>query len=68
MQASTASAIAAQRRAALAQRVPVWPRLTMGDWFDRLATEYAEREHIYTLEKSTPMRSRARLPIASPKV
>ena len=51
MQASTASAIAAQRRAALAQRVPVWPRLTMGDWFDRLATQYAEREHIYTPEK-----------------
>jgi len=52
MQASTAADIAAQRRAALAQRMPVWQRLTMGDWFDRLAAEFAEREHIYTPEKS----------------
>jgi len=67
MQPSSVSALVAQRRAALAQRMPVWQRLTMGDWFDRLAAEFAEREHIYTPEKSTPMRSRARLPIASPK-
>ncbi|MFZ3124642.1 MAG: AMP-binding protein [Acidovorax sp.] len=41
----------AQRRQALAQRIPVWTRLTVGDWFDRLATEFAEREHIVTLER-----------------
>ncbi|MCK9215445.1 MAG: AMP-binding protein [Rhodoferax sp.] len=41
----------AQRRQALAQRIPVWTRLTLGDWFDRLATEFAEREHIVTLER-----------------
>ena len=39
----------AQRREALAQRVPVWPRLTLGDWFDRLADEFAQHEHIFTL-------------------
>lgn len=42
----------AQRRQALAQRVPVWSRLTVGDWFDRMATEFADREHIFTLERS----------------
>ncbi|MDF1481405.1 AMP-binding protein [Extensimonas sp. H3M7-6] len=52
MQPSSVSALVAQRRAALAQRMPVWQRLTMGDWFDRLAAEFAEREHIYTPEKS----------------
>lgn len=41
----------AQRRQALAQRIPVWSRLTIGDWFDRLATEFAGREHIVTLER-----------------
>lgn len=42
----------AQRRQSLAQRVPVWTRLTIGDWFDRLSGEFAEREHIFTYEKS----------------
>ncbi len=41
----------AQRRQALTRRVPVWSRLTIGDWFDRLATEFADREHIFTLER-----------------
>lgn len=46
-----ADAVLAQRRQALAQRIPVWTRLTVGDWFDRLATEFADREHIVTLER-----------------
>ncbi|MDF1481403.1 AMP-binding protein [Extensimonas soli] len=41
-----------QRRAALARRIPQWTRLSIGDWFDRLAAEFSEREHIYTPEKS----------------
>ena len=35
----------------MAQRIPIWSRLTIGDWFDRLATEFADREHIFTLER-----------------
>ncbi len=41
----------AQRRQALAHRIPVWSRLAIGDWFDRLATEFGDREHIVTLEQ-----------------
>lgn len=48
---SGAAATLAQRRQALAQRVPVWSRVTVGDWFDRLAAEFADREHIVTLER-----------------
>ena len=48
---SGAAAPLAQRRQALAQRVPVWSRVTVGDWFDRLAAEFADREHIVTLER-----------------
>lgn len=44
-------AVLAERRQALAQRVPVWSRLTVGDWFDRLAAEFADREHIVTWER-----------------
>lgn len=46
-----ADAVLAKRRQALAQRVPVWSRLTVGDWFDRLAAEFADRDHIVTLER-----------------
>ncbi|MES2248054.1 MAG: AMP-binding protein [Pseudomonadota bacterium] len=41
----------AQRTQSLAQRIPTWSRLTIGDWFDRLAVEFADREHIFTLER-----------------
>ncbi|UUZ77746.1 AMP-binding protein [Polaromonas sp. P1(28)-13] len=41
----------AERSQSLTQRIPTWSRLTIGDWFDRLATEFADREHIFTLER-----------------
>lgn len=41
----------ALRSQSLAQRIPTWSRLTIADWFDRLATEFADREHIFTLER-----------------
>lgn len=41
----------AQRTQSLTRRIPTWSRLTIGDWFDRLAAEFADREHIFTLER-----------------
>jgi len=41
-----------RRREELEKKFPFWERLTIADRFDKLADEYAEREYIYTPQKS----------------
>ena len=41
-----------RRRKELEKRFPVWERLTLGDRFDKLVEEFADREFIFTLNQS----------------